>query len=323
MNLFSLGWQVLTHSGAPADRALQEVWLPWVLDQIDPRLRYMPDYPGAYLDSLATGLAYCRELARQIGGPITVDRRSFAQDPTVHALFGSPQGIVQALVRSQDVRDWLRAHPGEHGVFALLGVRRQDQHVLGMALNHDTVQREVPQTVTYFADHSFTNLAENEAAAREGLVRRFMGSLVGRVRDRIGALQARRQQLECPRNTPGAAMPMSGAGAREEGEPNDTREALADLARALELRAYPDHVAAVMQDPAAHLRLNACAIEVDPMGLHGQAQGADTARVHRVELQELVCRDRRVWNVFLVRCDLSEVPSYGERLDSASRWLAI
>jgi len=325
MSFLSRGWQLLTGGYPQRDADLVTLWLPRVLEQIDPRLRFMPDYPRAYLDSIAAGLAYSQTLAQQVPGPLSVDRHAFAQDPTVHALFGSPQGIVDALIRSQDVGRWLHDRPGARQVYALLGVRRRDRQVLGMALKNEALQRDVPQTVTFFADHSFTNLAEDELTARQDLVRRFMDSLAGRVRDRIGQLQERRQGLlrarAEARDHP-EERDVAGNGDKP-AAPLDIQDSLDELGRSLALGAYPGHVAAVMQSPEEHLRLQSWSVDIDPMGLHAQADGADRARVHHLNLQEMVCRDRRLWNVMLVRCDLSEVPSYPQRLQSEARWLAI
>jgi hypothetical protein len=59
-----------------------------VVDQVNPRLRGL----GGYRKRLAPVVEEClnraRELAGQVPGPVRVDRRAWATDPCVNALFG-------------------------------------------------------------------------------------------------------------------------------------------------------------------------------------------------------------------------------------------
>jgi hypothetical protein len=296
--------------------------LPWALDQVNPRLRLASGYPRTYLASLGKALAYCHSLADRVPAPVTVNRAAFARDAVVHALFGSADSIVQSLVSSQAVRDWSRAHPEATEAYALLGVRLQTRNIMGMTLRNDTLQREVSQQVVYFTDHTFSGLADSEAAARELLLRRFMESLLGRVLERVQSLQDRRHELEQARDEAQARL-------RQHPEDPQARQALervlAELGDSIsqaELAAYPAHFAAVMDQAETYLRLQPRILLVDALGVCQEAD-APHGGTYPIQLLEMQGRDRRKWHVSLVRCDLAEVPSYPDRLQQAGRWLAI
>lgn len=311
------------HGAPPMDPELASL-LPWALEQVDPRLAGMSGLGRAHADALAQGWGYCRRLAGDVPGPLRVDAQSFARDPLVHALFGSAEGIAQALTRSRAVRDWLRDRPGAQSVYALLGARRQERQVLGMTVSQGVLQREVPQTVSYFTDHTFSNLAPTEAEARALLARQFLASLLARVAERLGETRERRRVLERERDELRGRLRGRPGDAALRAELDEILGRLGALIRDLEPNSTLAHFEAVLRRPENHLQIHERAVRMDAMGvcqvLGAAVSGCETREVH---LREMVCRDRRLWNVFLVSCPLDMLPSYPQRLEREERWLTI
>lgn len=302
---------------ARLEPALEET-LAWALDRVEPRLRRIGGYPRRYLPALNHAIAYCRTLAEQVPGPVAVSREAFTQDPLVHALFSSPEGIVQALAQSQAVREWQQAHPDGQAVFALLATRKQEKNLLGVDVREGNLQRDVPQTVVYFSDHMLTNLAVDAEAARALLERQFLAGLLDRVKDRVEAIQQEKQGLEKERDERRAQLRAQGDGAALQAALAQTLDALGETVAALDLRRYAEHMDAVLLHPEKFLHLDPVSLRLDAMGVRQEEAGAQDLNLCR-----MTCRDRRRWFVLLAQVPLEELPPYQDRLEAAGRWLAI
>ncbi|MEW5771664.1 MAG: hypothetical protein AB1831_15040 [Pseudomonadota bacterium] len=290
-----------------------------VVDQLEPRLRQIGGYPRRYAAAVGHAVAYCRALAGQVPGPVTVSRHAFTQDPLVHALFGSAESIVEVLAQNKAVREWQEAHASEPDVYALMVMRLQERHTLGVDEGAGGIRRDVPQTVVYFSEHTLTNLATTPEAARELLARQFLAALLARVKDRIDEIRQRKQHLETERDELQAKL-------RAHGDDAGLREALAgvlhelsEVVTALDLRHYAEHIETVFMQPQLHLHGDPISLSLDAMGIR-QIEGVD-GRACTLHLSEMVCKDRRRWAVLLVRVGLADLPPYRERLASAERWL--
>ena len=291
------------------------------IDQVEPRLRQIGGYPRRYAPSIAHAWAYCRDLAAQVPGPVTVDRQAFAQDPLVHALFSSPDGIVQALIQSKAVREWHQDAGKAQGVFALMGVRRWEKDVFGVEERGGVLRRDVAQKAVFFSDHTFSNLGGDLADTRALLARQFMSSLLARVNDRLEEIRQTRQRLERERDELRAQLRAKPDNVECQDALQQTLAALAEAVAALDLRSYAEHFDAVLSQPEPFLHLRPVSLPLDAMGIHQQATGDGQAQP--LDMSEMACRDRRRWIVMLVHCQLDELPDYQERLASAEHWLAI
>lgn len=153
------------------------------VDLVDPRLRAVPNYGQQLAPAAAQALAHCEAVVASLPDPVAIRARSFATDPLVRALFPAVEDIAVTLGRSQAVREFVAAPAGRgNGSFhALLGVRRHEKNVMGMALWGDVVHGDSPQTLLYFSDHTLfavaTELDETRrllrAAGFESLVHGF------------------------------------------------------------------------------------------------------------------------------------------------------
>ena len=295
--------------------------MAWALDRVEPNLRQIGGHPRRYVPALSHALAYCRDLAAQVPGPVRVSRQAFTQDPLVHALFGSPEGIVQALVQNQSVREWQQTHPSGQDVFALMAMRKQEKNRLGVDDREGGLQRDVPQTVVYFSDHMLTNLTVAAEATRASLERQFLGSLLDRVKDRVEAIRQEKQRLEKERDERQAQLRAHGDDAALQAALAQALSALGETVAALDLRRYAEHIDGVLLRPEQYLRLDPVSLCLDAMGVcqeeNGKGQGQG------LNLCQMTSRDRRRWFVLLAQVPLDELPPYQDRLEAAGRWLAI
>jgi hypothetical protein len=305
---------------AHVDAALAET-IGWCIDQVEPRLHQAGGHPGRYTASIRHAMAYCHDLANRVPGPVELSRHAFTQDPLVHSLFGSPEGIVQALASSQPVREWQHGHPGGGEVYAFLGVRLQERNILGMESQGEHLQKEVPQKVVYFSDHTFSGPAESAEAARALLERRFLGSLLTRIKLRTDVLRERKQQLEQQRDEVRAKLRCHQDDGPLQASLEATLKELAETVEALDLRRYASYFDDVLLHPEDYLRLDGRSFCLDAMGICRPETSGNGALP--VNWQEMTCRDQRRWGVMMVRLQLDELPPYQERLEVAERWLAI
>lgn len=306
--------------GPRIDADLAEI-IAWSVDQVEPRLCQIGGYPRRYAPSIAHAWAYCRDLATQVPGPVTVDRQAFAHDPLVHALFSSPEGIVQALIQSKAVRAWHQDPGEEQGVFALMGVRRWEKDVFGVEDRDGVLRRDVAQKAVFFSDHTFSNLGATLADTRALLARQFMSSLLARVNDRLEEIRQNRQRLEREQDELRARLRAKPDNVACQAGLQQTLAALSEAVAALDLRSYADHFDAVLSRPEPYLHLRPVSLSLDAMGIHQQAAGDGQATP--LGMSEMACRDRRRWIVLLVHFRLDELPDYQERLATAEHWLAI
>ncbi len=138
----------------------------------DPLLRAVSDYERRLTQPVAHALAHCEAIVTSLPGPVDIQARTFTTDPLVHALFPAVEDIGVTLGRSKAVRDFLTSPQGLDGseFHALLGVRRHEKNVVGMALWGDLVRGDSPQTLLYFSDHTLFGVA-NELADTRRLLR--------------------------------------------------------------------------------------------------------------------------------------------------------
>ena len=172
---------------APAPAAGEGWAVERAVDLTDQLLRAVSGYQHVLEAAVAHGLAHCEALVAALPGPVDIHARAFAADPLVHALFPAVDDISTTLGRSGAVRDFLGSPSAADGedFFALLGVRRHEKNVMGMALWGDLVRGDSPQVLLYFSDHTLfgvaTELAETRrmlrAAAFDSLVRGFTDDL--------------------------------------------------------------------------------------------------------------------------------------------------
>ncbi len=301
---------------AAPDAALG-VALARAVETVDPLLGAVSGWERRLAPAVAAALEHCERLAAAIPGPVTIDRRGFSADALVHALFATPDDIGEMLGRSRELREFLAAPGASDGedFHALLGMRWREKAVSGMVREGDVIRRDVPQRLLYFADHTLGEIAVDQDATRELLRQAAFDSLARGFAACVAELRQLRLdastalQIERARN--GRTERRLELEARQ-------RDAIASLTPERLLDAYAEWLAGA--DQRVYLKQNE--IRVDRMGViaDGPAPDGDLATLR---LPELVGRDRRQWNVLVVRIRREDALEALSRRDEANRYILI
>lgn len=313
MGLLSGIWRVLAASPAP-EPALAEA-IVRAVDAVDPLLKTVSGHERRLAPAVSQALAHCEQLAAAVPGPVEIHPQAFASDPVVHSLFGAAQDIGDMLGCSRELRDFL-ADParGTAGEFhALLGMRRREKVVSGMALNGGVLQQGVPQRLLYFADHTLGEIGDGHEDTRDRLKQAAFDSLARGFAACVADL--RRQQLDA-RTALQIERARNGRSERRLELEERQKEAIASLAPERLLDAFADWLAT----PQRRVYLKPDEVRVDRMGvILPQGEAGGTA----LSLPELVGRDRRQWTVVLARFRREDALEAVRRRDEANRYLLI
>jgi hypothetical protein len=182
-------------SDGPCSGALTQA-VEHVVDEISGRLRGVAKYARVLRKPVAASFGYIDEIVESIPGAFLCSRASFVKDPRVNAFFVSPQHLQEIFSRSEDVRQLFDAEPTAEECWALLCMRKEERHKLGMALVGDWVQKDVLQTAVSFTDHQIISPGGNETDAKRALKCCIFKGLLAHVRQRITAAKRQGDNLE-------------------------------------------------------------------------------------------------------------------------------
>ncbi len=283
-----------------------------VAGRVDPILRAAGDFDNRLANPLSHALGYCAGLVAALPGPIAVDRRAFADDPLVHALFATADDIDQMLGRSQAVRDFL-ASPASWEAdhfHALLVARRQEKVQLGMKRNGEVIENDVPQRVLYFSDQTLIEPQCDLGGLRDCLREKALDSLLHTFQAHLDALRHERDGLRADASVERAHLTVLQGATSGPACAVHTRhltELDARLRETVEtLMPDPllDALADFLRAPEPALRLSPFSISVDRLGIIREP--ADDIAVHTLHFPELSTRDQRLHLAMLARIDRDE-----------------
>ncbi len=319
MGLFA---QLFGHNGEKSQPELLPA-IERAVNAVEPRLKQTSGYPESYQKSVTTALEYARSLAANVPGPVALNRESYARDTFVHALFPSLDFVTDAFVSSLAVQEYFRDFPDAVDLYALMGMRRVEKTISGVALSGDMIQHDVLQKAVYFTSHTLDHPAPSEKQAREQVALSFFDSLVSRVKQRVETRKLEhRTQLEGKnllisrlrtadaQTRPALEKELSGMIANMQSD-----AALPDLNR------YLDDFEAVLLNPEQHLKLIRTPIMLDGMGIRHES--TDASPTEAVIFNELIDFDRRNWTVTIVHASKMPNENLSSRLEKAYRQLAI
>ncbi len=258
-----------------------------VVEQTDPRLRFVRGFRRKLRKPVVRSLVYVDDLVTRIPGPFEISRKAYGSDPQVNALFGSADDIEALFARSTMLQEFFRNTPDCDRVYVPLAMLRREKRILGMALSGDVVRRDVARTAVNFSGHRFGIVcAQSEAELRSKLKWRGMYSLAVTALENITRLKTRTTELEEQR----ALLKMklrdvqaqhSGLGAVAGALSEDTQEQqsleqrLKDTGEKLQeartgvatLVDYLDQLCQVLSHPSRYLRIRRNSVTVDRMGI--------------------------------------------------------
>jgi hypothetical protein len=298
------------------DATLREA-IDQAIEAVDPRLKGVSDYQRRLAPAARHALAYCETLAAEIPGPVDVGRHAFSADPLVHALFATTDDIADMLGRSRELREFVSGpgYCGQDEFFGLLGMRRREKSVIGVALNGDVVQHGVSRRLLYFADHTLGELGGEHGITRRRLRAAAFGSLAQGFAACVAEL---RQEQSDARTAWQVERAGSGQAGRRQVLEERQRQAVASLAPERLLDAYAEWLAA----PEGRLYLKPNVVAVDRMGVIADDPPAGGS-FSTLSFPELVGRDRRQWIVLVAKIRREDAMEALERREQANRYLLI
>ncbi|WP_109481587.1 hypothetical protein [Paraburkholderia sp. C35] len=144
---------------------------------IHPRIAVASRYRQRLRRPIPVTLQYADELMASLPATLDASADAWAGNPSLRAFFATPDDIADTFGRSQEVRAFFDAHPDAVDLHGTLGMALTERHVLGVALDGDTLHHDVAQTTLSFSDHRVRICGRTEASLRAEIERRLIDQL--------------------------------------------------------------------------------------------------------------------------------------------------
>ncbi|NLP63765.1 hypothetical protein [Paraburkholderia sacchari] len=144
---------------------------------MESRLRLAKSYRKRLGGSIRISLRYIDDLTGSLPAPHEANTAAWSTDPLIRAFFATAEDLPKAFSRSETLREYFACHPDITHAHVTLGMAMIERHVLGVALEGDSVRHEVPQTKLCFMDHRVSICARSDPELREEIVRRMIDQL--------------------------------------------------------------------------------------------------------------------------------------------------
>jgi len=302
---------------AALDEALRQA-VDRAIETVDPLLKTVSGYERKLAPAVSHALGYCETLAAGIPGPVEISSRAFSADPLVHAMFAASGDIGDMLGKSRELREFL-ADPAQcagEEFFALLGMRRREKAVMGVALHGDGMQSDVPQRLLYFADHTLGKIGSDYEATRRRLQAAAFDGLAQGFADSVAELRQERTDARTAWNMEQVAA----------GDHSDRRQALEKRQRQAIAALVPEHLLGAFAEwlaaPEERLYLKPTEVTVDRMGVIASHSAAD-GNFSTLNFPELVASDRRHWIVLVARISRQDALEAIRHQQEANRYLIV
>ena len=184
------------------DEALLKAAIERVVDGTDRRLRGLGNYRKRLMGPVEAAVVHVLAVVDGLPEATEISRRAYGTDPRLRAFFVSADDLQEKVGGSKGVGDFLKARngPPPEEIFGVLTMEWEQRNVLGMQLQGEVVQRDVPQVVVNFQSHRYFGPAASEEENRwQGKVRIF-DYLIERALERIVATRSKRTELEYQRS---------------------------------------------------------------------------------------------------------------------------
>ncbi len=298
---------------------------------IDPMLLADVDFRHRLAPALERTLEYCAGIVDALPGPVDVSRPAFVEDPLVHALFATADDVQQMLGRSQAIRDYL-ADPAcwrsDH-FYALLAARRRQKKQLGMTVQGDVIQNDVPQIVLFFSDHTLLEPNCDLELTLHKLRQRARDSLLTTFHEHVQALRHEREGLRADLSVERAHLTVLQGQTASPSYQVHTRHLseldarLRETAESLMPEQLVVALAEFLHRPEISLRVSPVSININRLGIVSPDNTGE-AGVDTLNFPELTTRDQRQHLVMLARIDREEARAAVDKVnDQQHRFMLI
>ena len=161
----------------------------------DPTIRQVKRYRQVLHDPVVGAMRYFRTLIEDIPGPVVLDRSHYFDDPTVKALFASPEELEETLRFSPEVNK-LRKQGVQGNMVAMMTMEQNERTIFGYKQDGEMLQRDVRQQAISFTDHRIVAPALDMDTTKAGIVNRGLEVLAMAAMERITTLRANKAELE-------------------------------------------------------------------------------------------------------------------------------
>lgn len=162
----------------------------------NPQLKLLPSYHKLLAPAVETAIEFLRAQVSVLPAVHALSPGHWSTDPALRAFFVEAADVGKVLGGSSNLRTLFDKHPELDEACVVLGMAFKEQHSFGMALQGDTIQRDVAQITVSFSDHR-ARICERD----ELLLRRLIGVevfeyMVTQALAEIGSAHNTRQELQ-------------------------------------------------------------------------------------------------------------------------------
>lgn len=174
---------------ATVDTAIEQL-----VDGIDPGMRVVPGYKKKLWQAVDKALIYIDWLVDTIPGPVECNRKSFATDPFVNAIFATVGDIQRIFGQSEALRAFLNdpMNVNVDECYALMCMEKEERSGFGVGLEGDIVKKDVPQVSVNFSSHSILSPAATEKEVRVCLKQCMFDALISNTFESVMANHMRK-----------------------------------------------------------------------------------------------------------------------------------
>ena len=186
-------WQRLQPHGTGDDPVVAAT--DRVVQIADPVIRQAKRYRQVLADPVSGAMRYFRSLLETIPGPVVLDPNRYYDDPTVKALFASPDELDEVLRFNPEINK-LRKQGLSGDMVAMMTMLQQERTIFGHKQEGELLVRDVRQQAVSFTDHRIVAPSADIDTARDGIVNRGLEVLALVAMERITTLRANKAELQ-------------------------------------------------------------------------------------------------------------------------------
>lgn len=259
--------------------------------------------------ALIRALAYCDQLVDRLPPAERLAPGSLAKVPALHAIFPAPEMLVETIGCSPQIRAYIDASPGfgDEEIHALLAARRRDRHVFGVALDGETMRRDVAQTLLNLSDPSLIHPTGSSAEARERMRMAALDSLLATFAQHMQAIREEVDEIRVERGLESTYVALLRKDQAAERRAQHTRKIdslnrrLSEDFEALQPDRIVDALSEHLMMPEQCLRIDAVTVMTTRNGVILPVDQPHDQDILEIRLHELTSRDRRRHVIIPVR----------------------
>ena len=164
----------------------------------DNRLRGYGNYRKQLRDSVETAVLYIINMIDTLPPPVEISRRTFSNDPRLHAFFTSFTHLQEKVGGARSVCDYIKqAHSDDSDrIYGLLTMEWEEINRLGTVMQGDMIQREVMQKTVNFVNHRYIGPSSSLEEAKANVNKRIFDYMVEIALEKIIAERRMRDELK-------------------------------------------------------------------------------------------------------------------------------